>query len=98
MEYFRSLLGAPPAKALALPSLGAAKALPIVPYKALRAVPKFETAFTAPLAKPAMPIIPKASKPHAKAKAMSKHLAASLLVQELAKGRLPWIPPVPKSS
>ena len=75
-----------------------AKALPIVPYEALPAVPKFENALTASLAKPAMPIIPKASKPHAKAKAMRKYPAASLLVQELAKGRLPWIPPVPKTS
>ena len=74
-----------------------AKALPIVPYKALPAVPKFETAFTASLAKPAMPILPKASKPHAKAKATRKHTEASLLVQELGKSRLPWIPPVPKS-
>ena len=50
---------------------------------------------TASLAKLAMPVIPTSSKPHAKAKAKGKHLAVSLLVQELARGRSPSIPPVP---
>ena len=97
VQYFRTLLGAPSANALPSPPVVVAKALPMVPYRAPVAVPKFETPFTASLSKPAVPLMPKVSKAPAPVVAKSKHLAASLLVQELAKGPLPWLPPPPKA-
>ena len=95
VQYFRALLDAPSANVLPSPPVVVTKALPMVPYKAPLAVPKYETPFTASLSKPAVPLMPKVSKAPAPVVAKSKHLAASVLVQELAKVPLPWLPPPP---